>query len=473
MTTARWTILALGLISTFSVSAVEDYLLHNANLIDPYSETHTADGWIQVKGDQIVALGRGTPPDAATPIDLQGAYLLPGLVDGHLHLTAGPLQVSIEDGAPKISMKSDDEVTRFHALAALSSGITSAFSPAGDPIANQAYRDKQQEGQWRGPTLTYAGLTFDPTPIEGGSVYPANVQDWRNEIARQKALGVTHIKLYQGLSETELARGIELAHEAGLKAIAHLDKVSWQVAVDAGVDALTHALPTSADLLPQTSRAAFESSLDPLSSKHLYHWFELVDFDAPPVQRLIRDLADKQVRVDLTLVVNEMMYFYPGLDERYPHNGWQQHPKVAASWQSNLGASLYNWSEQDYQRAQAVFPKVLELMTRLHQAGVPLLIGSDSYSGGPWFWRELALHQQAGLDNWSILQAVTSEAASKLELGNVGRLKPGYQADFVILPANPLDDISAISGLTQVVQKGIRYDVQQLRHELSQTTEQD
>ncbi|MBB3169331.1 amidohydrolase family protein [Simiduia aestuariiviva] len=446
----------------------DDYVLFNAQLIDPATRTLTQGGWVQVVAGKIADLGEGEGPRATRRIDLGGAYVMPGLIDAHMHLTAGPLSVAMEAGAPKISMKSQAAVTRFHAQAALASGVTSAFSPAGDPEANHAYREQQRAGTLVGPALTYAGLSFEPMAIEGGTVYPTSVEGWRAELARQKALGVSHIKLYHGLSGDELRQGIAMANEAGLKSIAHLDQVSWQFAVDAGVDVLTHALMPTADLLPEAARADYSASLKPGMTQYLYRWFELVDYDAAPMQQLFASLAKQKVRVDLTLVVNELMYFYPRLGELYPETAWQQHPTIAQSWQRNLGMSLYHWTEEDFVRAQAVFPKVLELLTRLDRAGVPLLLGSDSYSAGSWFWRELVLHQRAGIDPWTILQMVTSRAAHELALGSVGRLEKNYVADLVVMPANPLVDVHAVQGVTQVIQGGQLFDVHQLRTDLEQ-----
>lgn len=465
----RWHNLILApLLLLASLATAEDYLLVNATLIDPASETLTRDSWIQVADGKILATGAGTAPAANTRIDLAGAYVMPGLIDAHLHLTAGPLSVSMKDGAPALSMASQEDVTRFHAQAALASGVTTAFSPAGDPIANQRYSERQRAGKWFGPALHYAGLCFEPMPIEGGTVYPTGADAWRAEIARQKSLGASYIKLYHGLNEDELRQGIALTREAGLKSIAHLDQVSWQLAADAGVDALTHALMPSADLLPESARATFNAGRTPGSSQYLYRWFEAVDYDAEPMQNLFRTLAARKVRVDLTLVVNEMMAFYPQLDALYPQSHWQQHPDIAASWRQNLGMSVHNWTEEDFQRAQAAFPKVLELVQRLHQAGVPLLSGSDSYSGSAWFWRELQLHQRAGLSSWRILQMATSDAARLLQLPHTGQLRAGFNADLIVLAEDPLADIGALATITTVIQQGQRHEVDNLRAELAE-----
>ncbi|AFU99125.1 amidohydrolase family protein [Simiduia agarivorans] len=444
----------------------EQYLLINATLIDPATETVTPNAWVHIADGKILATGNTPLPAVAEHIDLDGAFLLPGLIDAHLHLTAGPLTVDMKDGAPALSMVSHEAITRFHAAAALASGVTTAFSPAGDPIANHRYAKQQRSGELSGPALHYAGLFFDPTPIAGGSVYPGDADGWRAEIERQKALGVSHIKLYHGLSEAELRQGTTLAKAAGLKSIAHLDHVSWQFAADAGVDALTHAFMPSADLLPQAARAQFEADRTPGSSQYLYRWFEAVDYDAEPMQTLFRTLASKNIRVDLTLIATEMAFIQPKLDSFYPTSDWQIHP-AAANWRQNIGMSVYNWTADDFQRAEAVYPKVLELVERMHEAGVPLLIGSDSYGAGDWFWRELQLHQRAGLDNWRILQMVTSDAARILQLGNIGRLKAGAQADLIAITQNPLDDIAALRSVNLVIQAGIRHSVAALRADLA------
>lgn len=467
-----FTALLIALLMPSPLQAAQDYLLVNANLIDPASQSLTRNAWIQIADGKIAATGTGMAPALSQRIDLAGAYVMPGLIDAHLHLTAGPLSVEIKDGVPALSMASQEEITRFHAQAALASGVTSAFSPAGDPIANQRYAEQQRTGQLNGPTLQYAGLSFDPMPIEGGTVYPADAEAWRTEIARQKALGARYIKLYHGLSEEELRLGVALTRQAGLKSIAHLDQVSWQIAADAGVDALTHAFMPSADLLPESARAQFEAERTPGTSQYLYRWFELADYQSEPLQTLFRTLAERQVRVDLTLIVNEMMYFFPQLDALYPASDWQLHPAAAASWRQNMGMSVYGWTEDDFRRAQAVFPKVLQLVQQLHQAGIPLLPGSDSYGAGDWFWRELELHQRAGLSQWRILQMATSDAARLLQLPHAGQLRAGFDADLIVLADNPLADVAALKTVNTVIQRGQRHSVTQLRAELAGITRQ-
>ncbi len=460
--------------STNLATAVDNdlVLFHNATLIDPASQQYTKNGWLLVKHGKIVQQGQHSShhslPRAARAIDLQQQYVLPGLIDVHLHLTAGPHRVEILDGHPVLTMKGHEEVTRYHALSTLASGITTAFSPAGDPEENARYATAQKIGQWRGPQLFYTGYVFDPTTVIGGSIYPKNEAAWRNEIQRQKALGVRAIKLYTGLNQDEVTLGVRLAQSAGLKSVAHLDNVSWQFAAEQGIDALTHALPTSADLLTGVARTDYlEQRRNPLDQRFLYRWFAQVDYDSEPMQRLFSTLSRQQTRVDLTLVVNEIFYFSRELERLYPDaNLWVFHPETRRRWRATMAAPSYDWTPRDFLSAQQQMPKVQELLKRLFEAGVPLAIGTDSFASGPFYLRELQLSKAAGLDHWQVLQLATSGGAQHLGLADHGQLKAGFVADFIVLKQSPLDDLSALQQVQIVVQRGIPHTVDALRAEL-------
>ena len=167
-------------------------LYHNATLLNPATEQQLADGWLLVQDGRIVQIGQqqasASLPVAAKLIDLQDHYVMPGLIDVHLHLTAGPMRVEMQDGKPVITLKGHSELTRYHAISTLATGVTTAFSPAGEPEANAEYVRQQQAGHWVGPKLSYAGFIFEPTPIIGGSVHPQDEAGWQAEISRQKLM---------------------------------------------------------------------------------------------------------------------------------------------------------------------------------------------------------------------------------------------------------------------------------------------
>lgn len=475
-------ILSLSVIATLfslTVGAATDsnnadtVLYHNATLINPATEQQLNDGWLLVQQGRIVQIGQlsdGQPmPVALQQVDLKDSFVMPGLIDVHLHLTAGPHRVEMLDGKPVLTMKGHSELTRYHAMSTLATGVTTAFSPAGEPEANAEYVRQQQAGNWPGPKLSYAGFAFEPTPIIAGSVHPKGEAGWQAEIARQKAAGASYIKLYQGLTQDEIALAIRLAKAAGLKTIAHLDSVSWQYAADLGIDALTHALPTSAELLSGKAKAEYLAERkNPFNQRFIYSWFQHVDYDSEPVQQLIRTLVQQQIRVDLTLVVNELFYYARELEVMYPEDEmWVFHPQTRKRWRSLMAAPSYDWTAQDLATAQQQMPKVLQLFKRLYDAGVPLAIGTDLSASGPFYLRELQLTKAAGLSNWQVLQLATVGGARHLDLTDTGQLAAGFVADFIVLSANPLTDLNALKSVHTVVQQGKAHRVDALKAELA------
>ena len=198
-----------------------------------------------------------------------------------------------------------------------------------------------------------------------------------------------------------------MAHEHGLQAIAHLNNVSWTRAVELGVDGLEHALPTSPDLLEPEARAKYIAERD-MTSRFMYRWFEHADLNGPLIRRLVEVLAQKRIAMNLTLVVNELVYNTDDLSRVMPHEQLKYfHPDVIAVHESQLRASAAGWTPEDYQRARAVMPKVLAFARMLHEAGVPMMIGTDG-GGGIFIDREMELHREAGIPVWEVLRMATS-----------------------------------------------------------------
>ena len=433
----------------------EATVYHGFTQLDPVNATATENAFIVVQGDRITRVGSGAPPRNRgwRHVDMSGRYALPGFFDTHAHVTIGPLRVEIKDGAPSFRFEVIDDIARHNALIALAYGVTTIRNPAGNAEANAHYDAMIASGEWLGPQAVHAGDLINP----GFEHYPRNDSEWEREIVRQHDLGMTYIKLYSGLSEAELARGIELAHAHGMKTIAHLDAVSWTRAMELGIDELTHALPTSADLLVEPNRTAYIESRKAPDAKFMYRWFELVDYDSVPFQNMLRMLVAKKIPVDLTLIVNEIVYFYDDIDTlKYPLE--YVHPALLPNWRQNMTASHYGWTEDDYRRAHAVMPKVLELAKRFYDAGVRLSIGTDGTGGGPSFVRELALHVQAGVPPWEVLRLATSGAAERLGMADYrGTIAPRFEADIVFLNRNPLDKIENVGDVDTVVHNGRAY----------------
>jgi len=202
----------------------------------PDKERRIDNGFILVQDGRIVDFGAGPAPSAARVHDMKGTFALPGFIDAHAHITAGPHRITLEAGKPPVGIESDDEKTRHQARIALAFGVTMVRNPGGDTEANARYDRMIASGAWTGPEALHAGSVIQPLPFAGASfAYPRTEAEWDAEAARQAGLGMRYFKLYTNLSERELELGIKAAHRHGLKAIGHLHAVSWQRAAELGI----------------------------------------------------------------------------------------------------------------------------------------------------------------------------------------------------------------------------------------------
>jgi imidazolonepropionase-like amidohydrolase len=129
-------------------------------------------------------------------------------------------------------------------------------------------------------------------------------------------------------------------------------------------------------------------------------------------------------------------------------------PEVLAVYVPQIKASATGWTPEDFNRARAVLPKVLAFAKLLHDAGVPMMIGTDA-GGGSFFAREMELHVQAGIPVWEVLRLATSKTADLLGMGKrIGHMAAGFEADLVVLDADPLADIGNAAQVHGVLNNG-------------------
>jgi len=388
------------------------------------------DQTVVVRGDRIESMGpaASTPvPAGSTQIDGRGRYLMPGLVDMHIHLLPG-------EGAP-----SDPAGQQLSLL--LANGVTTARALVAPP-SGLALRDKVARGELPGPTLRVAGPSFHGKSVQGP-------EQARLRVREQKAAGFDLLKTHGGLSRETYDAMVAEAKAQGLR-------VSGHVTQEVG---LTHALESGQQL---EHLDGYLAALLPPGDKASVEQVELGEALARMSPARIPTLAEATKQAGIfnspTLALFEIVASDGAVPELRTARELRYVPSTAVdTWTKELLTGPL---------AEAPVPgkhRFLELRRQvlqgLHAAGAPLLVGSDS----PQLFMVpgFALHQEmeamaaAGLPPLAVLQAATRNAAAYFgESDQWGSVAPGQRADLLLLNANPLQDVKLTRALVGVMVRG-------------------
>jgi imidazolonepropionase-like amidohydrolase len=422
--------LALASLSCVSLSAqsappqpargTPTIVLHAARLLDVESGRITAPGEILVSGDTIAEVGaKVTRPAGAEIIDLGDTTLLPGLIDAHIHLFLHPGAEDLQTVQESVPQR-----TIMATLAArddLMAGFTAErdMGTEGAGPADTAVRNAINQGQIPGPRLRISGnainilgghedaIGYNPEQhVLPNATYANNVAELVTVIRGQIKEGADFIKIYEtgadSLVNGHISTPFQYTEDELLAAVREAARTGTRVAV--------HATGEPGTLF--AARASVES---------IDHAYQLSD-------ETMRIMREKQIFAVPTFAIAE--YF--------------------ADHASTLEAAKREHQMIDLHATE--FKKQLA-------AGVPIAMGSDV---GPFPHgtqaREFVLMVKFGMSPLSAIQAGTVNGAKLLGWQDkIGVLKPGYAADVVAVPGNPLDDIAALKKVSFVMKNGIIY----------------
>jgi imidazolonepropionase-like amidohydrolase len=395
-------------------------VLHAARLLDLKSGRLVKPGEVLVQGERIVEVGSSVkhPPDAEV-IDLGDRTLLPGLIDAHVHLFLHPgaedLQ-TVEESVPQRTI-----IALLAARDDLMAGFTAErdMGTEGAGSADTAVRNAIDEGLLPGPRIRISGNAID---ILGGhedaihynpaqhvlsnATYANNKDELVTAIRQEFKEGADFIKIYE-TGPDKLRDGqfstIYQYTEAELKtAVEEAARSSKRVAV--------HATGEPGTLFAARAGVA---SID--------HANQLGD----ETMRLMRE---KKIFAVPTFTIFD--YF-------------ADHAATPA--QAAREHAMLDLKVQDFRKQVA--------------AGVPMAVGSDV---GPFPHgtqaREFVLMVKYGMSPLAVMQADLLNGAKLLGWdGQIGALEPGYLADIVAVPGDPLQDISVLEHVSFVMKGGVVY----------------
>lgn len=440
--------------------------LDNVRVVDAKRDRVSGPRCVRIEGSSVVRIARTGSPACrrdATVIDLGGRFLLSGLIDMHAHLTLGPLEFKRERGRAVMVAEADDDIAAHNARRLVGFGVTTIRNPGGDLAAAARYKARLVAGELTGPRSYDAGPVINSVDLRGLATGAANVADVQRIVAAQVADGADWIKLYTGLSPQLLKAGINAAHAHHRPAVAHLERIAWPDALDMGLDALVHLMPISPDLLEAESRAKWQRSAR-MGTYAFFQWWEYFDPEGPGADRVVAAFERHRPVFDATLVafhaafVQDQDNVYKADARRYAH------PRLNASWNDWFTFAM-GWKSEDFERARAIWPKVQRMAVRLYATRARMTVGTDM--SNPWIAPGISLHREmqllteAGVPISRVLTAATVNAADALGAGSrLGRIAPGFEADLLVLDANPLSDIRNTRGIHAVVLDGQFFDTE-------------
>jgi imidazolonepropionase-like amidohydrolase len=419
-------------------------------------DTAVADVTVVISGDRIVAVGsRASTPvaEGAMRIDGRGKWLIPGMIDGHVHFfQSGNLYTRPDVADFNAVMPYAREVARNKArLAAtfkvwLASGVTGVIDVGGpfwnfDVRAAAERSDAAPRVATTGPLISMVArpqLELDDPPIIKVDS-PAAAQDLvRRELARKPDF----IKVWfihrpgddMAAQEAIVKATAEAAHAAHVRLAVHATELDTaKAALRAGADYLVHSVS-----------------------------------DAPVDDEFIRLARANHALLCPTLfVVNGYQY---ALSNRWQASSEEQRladPKILAAMHDldHMPKDLIpervakSMADATPPPAPTVALKNLKV---LWDAGIPIVMGTDAGNigtlHGPSVFREMALMRDAGLTPLQILRSATTNGARAMGRSDLGALAPGKLADVVLLDADPLSDVANLSRAERVIKGGVVYD---------------
>jgi imidazolonepropionase-like amidohydrolase len=412
--------LALAVLALESSSAqapATTVVLTGARLIDGAGRAPLEQATLVIANGRVEAAGAPSAvriPAGATPINLAGKTILPGLINAHGHLGAGDKKLALRDQIL--------QQLRLYAQY----GVTTVQSLGDDGAESVKVHDDQDRG-----LLDHARLFTAGTPVVADSV-----DDARQKVDKVAALRINIIKTR--MNHLTFADGsrtgsplsfrnpdmapdvyravIEQAHKQGLRVAAHLFYLEQAKGlVDAGLDIVAHSVRD------QDVDRAFISSLKSRNVAYiptLTRDVAVFEFETAPAY-----FSDPFFLRGLAVYRNDREEVSsPAFQEKVRQSGEAQMTKKA------LEQGLRN-------------------VKLLSDGGVTIAMGTDSGASiarwqGYNEHRELELMVKAGLSPMQALVAATGGAARALKLDQqLGTLQPGRWADFIVLNANPLTDI--------------------------------
>jgi imidazolonepropionase-like amidohydrolase len=400
--------------SGLSAEAAPLTAIVGGRLIDGTGKPPVENSVVILKNGRIAAAGPASStavPRGAQLVDARGKSVLPGLWEMHAHFEQvewGPVY--------------------------LATGVTTARDVGNEREFIVAVRDAIAAGRGVGPRLVMAGVVDGSGPLSLGVVRVDSPEQAREQVQKYKAAGFQQIKIYSSVKPDILKVVTTEAHRLGMTVTGHVPQGMNAIeGIEDGMDQINHVMYLTAVMTDAKTGT--------------------ISADSPQVKKIIKLLLEHHTVVDPTLALLEIIThstdrpisaFEPGI------------LKVAPEMRE--GVETMGVPPKESQSAAARFRLLVTTVRLLHEAGVPIVAGTDQAVPGFSLDREIELYVQAGFTPMEAIQAATlvPARAMGMEKGS-GTVEAGKRADVILVEGNPLENISDIRKVSMVFAEGRMY----------------
>ena len=411
----------------------KSFVVTNVNVVDVTSrQIHTKQHVCVEKGVIKQVSNKACNNDGVSVIDGNDGYLTPGLIDMHVHMFEKQgLAFTLSHGVTHVR---------------LMNGVSDQLK----------WRDKVNAGELLGSSATVS------SPINSG---------YKDAIVHH---GVTTAKAARQAVRKYNDKGYDL-----IKVYGNLDSTTFKALIDesklVGILVAKHGpdVPKPLTILNHQHMQSFEHVEDIFYSTldRQFSIKELASFIASAQQINVPITPTLNIYDQLTRLSVEKEQFLKQIPEHYIST------IVKLEDKKNQIKRWLNASVEKAKYNEQVLAFLLKITKQLHDADIPLLIGSDSGNlmspHGLATHNEMALFYKAGIDSFSILRAATVNAANALgHSKKLGQIKPGFDADFIYTTNNPIDDLKHLAQPDAVSKRGqwlTKTDLEQLRDNAVET----
>ena len=403
-----------------------DVLIHAGNLIDVETGKIESRKSIVIKNSRITSVSDGyiNKSDFQEYFDLKDSYVLPGLMDAHVHLAQEYVPKAERD--LKVEPEFNAIFAAANAIKTLNAGFTTVRNVGDGGMETISLRNAINKGIVPGPRILTSGKTIattgghgdptnglptdlyePPTPEEG---VVDSFEDIKKAVRQRYKDGTDGIKITATggvlsvaksgenpqFTNNELEALISIAKDYGLWVAAHAHgKEGMLRAVNAGVTSIEHGTFMDSEVM------------DAMKKNGTYY--------VPTI--LAGEWVAEKSKID---------NFFPELVR----------PKAAK-----------------------IGPQILDTFTKAHKYGVKIAFGTDSgVSAHGDNWQEFALMVKGGMSPLETIQSATLETAKLFRLENeIGKIRTGFSADIIALRDNPLENIESLKDISFVMKEGTRY----------------